>query len=247
MFSPTHILTSSFRCHKQKKIGAPLFFNIAVVALGRRSLACRERQRSVQCSGFLSSMCRFAWLRAAKFLGHVFVCLLVKMNGKTRAERQDDLRRRVHDGYRAHPLESKLDQLTASMLCLTSNAPMLKVHACEVRGLLATWPTCTRTTKTLRYMVEIAACFLRDNVWSGNTQQDTCQSVHVTGKARKHVVGPTQTPRVPRCEVDGPTRETLLPRSRRTQDCSNSWHATTCQSCTCEHAEGFSVVPKMHW
>ena len=87
-------------------------------------------------------ICRIDWLHAmdlgvaADFVGQLLVYLLPLAVGRTRREQLQDLWCHIDAGYMRHPTSSRIDALTESMLNLSGNAPKLKVHAAECRGLV---------------------------------------------------------------------------------------------------------------
>ena len=87
-------------------------------------------------------VCRLDWLHAADlgvsadWVGQLFVSLLPNMLGGNLNERIRDLWSHIQEGYRRHPWDSKLDKLTPGMRSMNANAPKLKAHASEVRGLI---------------------------------------------------------------------------------------------------------------
>lgn len=87
-------------------------------------------------------ICRIDWLHAmdlgmaSDWLGQFWAYLLPRMPGASQEERLKALWAHVDAGYVRHPGDSRIDTLTVNMLCLNHNAPKLKVHAAECRGLI---------------------------------------------------------------------------------------------------------------
>eukprot|EP00974_Lingulodinium_polyedra_P112568 10891589-Lingulodinium_polyedra.AAC.1 len=73
---------------------------------------------------------------AADFLGQLLVYLLPLAGGASRRNQLDALWLHIDAGYVRHPAESRLDNLTDKMLNMAGNAPKLKAHAAECRGLV---------------------------------------------------------------------------------------------------------------
>jgi hypothetical protein len=116
---------------------------------------------------------------SADFTGQLLTYLLAKLPGRNREERLQALRTHIRNGYERHPTESKVGKITANRLSLSANAPKLRAHAAEVRGLI---PICKDLASTLlgdednieitakRCMFELAACY--ENLTEGSNPSD---------------------------------------------------------------------------